>query len=111
MQECLNNDHKTIIQKFKKHPFLWVILAVYILFTIVFAVIGYYCMAGWRCPEQMGGMFTLLAVILTMLLIIFVPIPYLIRILLNFFYPLPREASIPFVARSRSRSKTQIELV
>jgi hypothetical protein len=88
MQECLNNDYEFLKKDFRKYPFLWVITAALVIFTIIFSVIGYFCMASWKCPEGMASIFTILGVSFILFFIVFIALPCVIRNLLNCCYPL-----------------------
>jgi hypothetical protein len=88
MQSCLNEDHAHLQRDFRKYPFLWVITAGLVIFTILFSVIGYFCLASWRCPEGMGPIFTIIGVTLILFFIAFIALPYLVLILLNCCFPL-----------------------
>jgi len=88
MQECLNSDHEYLKRDFRKYPFLWVITVGLVIFTILFSVIGVFCMISWRCPEGMAAIFTILGVTLILFFIVFIALPCIIRNLLNCCYPL-----------------------
>ena len=119
MQECLNSDHEYLKRDFRKYPFLWVITAGLVIFTILFSVVGYFCLASWRCPEGMGPIFIIIGVTLIISFIVFIALPYLILILLNCCVPLSdaeteveEEARNEYVnplqpGRARSGSKTK----
>ena len=115
MQECLNTDSEFLKRDFRKYPFLWVITGALVIFTIIFSVIGYFCMASWKCPEGMGAIFIILAVTLILFFIFFIAIPCIIRILLNCCYPLLEQdteeyneyVNPMYPRRARSGSKTK----
>ena len=90
MQECLNEDHASFTHELTTNPFVIVISVVFVLFTILFSVIGPLCftMPGWKCPEQMGFIFLVLGITFLMFFIIFIILPFCVRGLLNCCYPI-----------------------
>ena len=122
MQACLNREHEQNIKDCAKYPLFAAFIAVLVVFTVVFVIIGSLCVVMWTCPVHMDQVFLLLGISLALFFVIFVIIPYILRFLLNCCFPYSIEEAVPpdeaFVSyntmyerRPRSKSKTKVCVV
>ena len=122
MQSCLNREHEQNIKDCAKYPLFAAFIAVLVVFTVVFVVIGSLCVVMWTCPVHMDQVFLSLGISLALFFVLFVIIPYILRFLLNCCFPSSIEEAAPpdeaFVSyntlyerRPRSKSKTNVRII
>ena len=122
MQSCLNREHEQNIKDCAKYPLFAAFIAVLIVFTVVFVIIGSLCVVMWTCPVHMDQVFLSLGISLALFFVLFVIIPYILRFLLNCCFPYSIEEAAPpdeaFVSyntmyerRPRSKSKTKVRVI
>ncbi len=122
MQACLNREHEQNIKDCAKYPLFAAFIAVLIVFTVVFVIIGSLCVVMWTCPVHMDQVFLSLGISLALFFVLFVIIPYILRFLLNCCFPYSIEEAAPpdeaFVSyntmyerRPRSKSKTKVRVI
>lgn len=122
MQACLNREHEQNIKDCRDYPVFAAFIAVLLVFTVVFVVIGSLCIVMWTCPGPMDLVFLSLGISLILFFVLFVIIPYILRFLLNCCFPSSIEEATPpdeaFVSyntmyerRPRSKSKTKVRIV
>ena len=117
MQTCLNDDCHHMKSLFKDYPILWPLAIVVLILTVVFTVIGLYCIDTWTCPSAIGPVFSAIGVTLIIFIVCFIILPYFIRSALNCCFPHTDESnnyvsnplsSAPVRSRSRSRSPANL---
>ena len=122
MQACLNREHEQNIKDCRDYPVFAAFIAVLIVFTVVFVIIGSLCVVMWTCPVHMDQVFLSLGISLALFFVLFVIIPYILRFLLNCCFPSSIEEAAPpdeaFVSyntlyerRPRSKSKTNVRII
>jgi hypothetical protein len=122
MQACLNREHEKNVKDCENYPLFAAFIAVLVVFTVIFVVLGCLCVVMWTCPAPMEIVFLSLGISLLLFFVVFIIVPYSLRFLLNCYFPSGIEETRPpdeaFVSyntlyerRPRSKSKTKVRVI
>lgn len=117
MQKCLNEDATYFYKKFKKHPWIAVIILVFVLSGIATLTVSLLCNVKFPCTYDQQNYALFFGMNMCLVSTIFIVIPCLITYILNCIYydtikepvlPVTRRSPLSSRPRSRSNSREKI---
>jgi len=114
MQKCLNDDTTYFSNKFKKHPWILILIVFLILSGISLFTVSLLCNIKFQCSDQQQQYSLFFGLNICLITFVFIIIPWAIRSCLNcIYYNTIQEATLPVSTRSpissrpRSRSNSR----
>jgi len=114
MQKCLNEDATYFSKKFKKHPWIAVIIVLFVLSGITTLTVSLLCNIKFPCTNDQQNYALFFGMNMCLASTIFILLPFLLTGIINCIYydtivepvlPIVRTRS-PLQSRPRSRSKS-----
>jgi len=103
MQKCLNEDASYFYKRFTKHPWILVLLILFVLSGIAILVSSLLCNIKYTCTYQQQDVALYFGMNICLISAIFIGLPCIIRFILNcIWYNTTEEHVLPVIVRTRS---------
>ena len=86
MQAYLNEEHLYNKECVTNYPICWLGLSLWLIISVTFTTVGYYCSTTVKCPSKMDDVFLNIGVCLLLAFIVIIVIPYTLGCILNLCY-------------------------
>lgn len=86
MQAYLNEEHLYNKECVTNYPICWLGLSLWLIISVTFTTVGYYCSTTVKCPSKMDDVFLNIGVCLLLAFVVIIVIPYTLGCILNLCY-------------------------
>ena len=113
MQKCLNEDASYFYKKFTNHPWIPVLIVIFILGGISMLTVSILCNVNFPCSAKGQDYMLIIGLNMCIVAFVFIALPCIIRFILNGIWyneqpVLPVITRSPLTSRSRSNSREKI---
>ena len=86
MQAYLNEEHLYNKECVTNYPICWLGLSLWLIISVTFTTVGYYCSTTVKCPSKMDDVFLNIGVCLLLAFVVLIILPYTLGCILNLCY-------------------------
>ncbi len=104
MQKCLNEDASYFYKKFTKHPWVLVLIVIFILGGISMFTVSLLCNVKFPCPDKGQDYMLTIGLNICLVTFVFIGLPCMIRFILNGIW-YNQEPLLPVITRSPLSSR------
>ena len=101
MQKCLNEDASYFYKKFTKHPWVLVLIIIFILGGISMFTVSLLCNVKFPCPDKGQDYMLTIGLNICLVTFVFICLPCIVRFTLNCIWK-NEEPELPVIVRTRS---------
>ena len=101
MQKCLNEDASYFYKKFTKHPWILLLILIFILGGISMLTVSILCNVKFPCPDRGQDYMLTIGLNICLIVFVFIGLPCIIRFILNCIWK-NEEPELPVIVRTRS---------
>ena len=104
MQKCLNEDASYFYKKFTKHPWVLVLIIIFILGGISMLTVSLLCNVKFPCPDRAQDYMLTIGLNICLVTFVFICLPCIVRFTLNCIWK-NEEPELPVITRSPLSSR------